>query len=93
LQVELKAKPLSDFFDAPLITYQIAGRRDNIRLPSIGMVPANNDLQPDSSDPLGNHLGEMFRGDTFLEHDEFPQKPSAQTMRTEKSERSVKKYG
>ena len=49
MQVELKAKPLSDFFDAPLITDQIAGCRDNIGLPSVGMVPANNDFQPDGS--------------------------------------------
>jgi hypothetical protein len=73
-QFELNAKPMSNVFCAPLISDQVAWRGDNIGLPAVRMILANNDLQTGSSDLSSDHLGETLCGDAFLDHGEIPQK-------------------
>ena len=73
-QIELNAKPMGNFFCAPLISDQVAWRGNNIGLPPVGMILANDDLQTGSSNFRGNHLGETSCGDAFLDHDEFPRR-------------------
>jgi hypothetical protein len=73
-QIELNAKPVSNFFRASLVSDQIARRGNNIGLPSVGVVSANEDLQSGGSDFRGDHLSEISCGDAFLDHDEFPKK-------------------
>ena len=72
-QIELDAKSMGNFFGAPLISDQVAWRGDNIGLPSVGVVLANNDLQTGRSDFCGDHLSETSCGDVFLDHDDVPQ--------------------
>jgi hypothetical protein len=64
---------MSNFFCASLVADQIARSRNDIGLPSVDMIPANEDLQPGGSDFRGDHLGEISCGDAFLDHVEFPE--------------------
>jgi hypothetical protein len=73
-QFELNAKPVRNFFCTPLISDQVARGGNNIGLPPVGMVLANDDLQTGRSDFRGDHLSESSGGDAFLDHDEFPTK-------------------
>jgi hypothetical protein len=72
-QIELNAKAMGNLFCAPLISDQVAWRGNNIGLPPVGMILADNDLQTGSSDFRSDHLSEAFCGDAFLDHGEFPQ--------------------
>jgi hypothetical protein len=72
-QLILNAEPVGNFFCSPLKSDQVAGRGDNIGLPSVGMVSANSDLQTGRSDFRGNHVGKTFRRNAFLDHGEFSQ--------------------
>jgi len=65
---------MSNFFCASLVSDQIARSRNDIGLPSVDMIPANEDLQLGGSDFRGDHLGEISCGDAFLGHVEFPKK-------------------
>jgi hypothetical protein len=92
-QIELNAKAMGNLFCAPLISDQVAWRGNNIGLPPVGMILADNDLQTGSSDFRSDHLSEAFCGDAFLDHGEFPKAEVTVTIRSSKSERSVKKHG
>ena len=72
-QLKLNAEPVGNFFCPPLKSDQVAGRGENIGLPSVGVVSANSDLQTGRSDFRGNHLGKTARGNAFLDHGEFSQ--------------------
>ena len=54
---ELKAQSISDFFHAPLISNQIAGRRNYGRLPSVRMILAHLDIQLFYSKRRNDHVG------------------------------------
>jgi hypothetical protein len=64
---------MGNLFCAPLISDQVAWGGNNIGLPPVGMILADNDLQTGSSDFRSDHLSETFCGDAFLDHGEFPQ--------------------
>jgi hypothetical protein len=72
-QIELHAKPMGNFFRAPLISDQVARRGNYIGLPPVGMILANSDLQTGHSDFRCDHLSETSCGDAFLEHDKSPE--------------------
>jgi hypothetical protein len=72
-QIELNAKPMSNIFGTPLVSDQVAWRGNNIGLPSVGMILADNDLQTGHSDFRSDNLSEASCSDAFLDHGKFPQ--------------------
>jgi hypothetical protein len=56
-QVELKAQSIRDFINSPLISNQIAGRRNHCRLPPVSLVFANLNIDVIYSQRRNDHLG------------------------------------
>jgi hypothetical protein len=56
-QIELKAQSIGDFIDSPLISNQIAGRRNHCRLPPVGAVFSNLNIDLIYSQRRNNHIG------------------------------------
>jgi len=54
---ELNAQSICDFFNPPLITDQIAGRRNDSRLPTGGMIFANLDFYLSDPQRRNDHVG------------------------------------
>ncbi len=65
---ELKAQSIGDFLDAPLISDQIAGRRNDSRLPTVRVVPAYLDTQISYAKRGNNHVRQLCSGSEFLGH-------------------------
>jgi hypothetical protein len=56
-QVEFNAQSVCDFFNAPLITNGIAGRRNHRRLPPESMVFANTNVNLADAQRSDDHVG------------------------------------
>jgi len=66
---ELKAQSIGDFLSPPLISDQIAGRRNDSRLPTVSVVPAYLDTQVSNAKRGNNHVGQLCSGSEFLGHE------------------------
>ena len=56
-QVELKAQSICDFINSPLISNQIAGRRNYCRLPPVSVIFANVDIYFSHTQCRDDHIG------------------------------------
>lgn len=65
---ELKTQSIGDFLNAPLISNQIAGRRNDGRLPAVSMVLAYFDTQLSYTKRRYDHVRQLCGGSEFLRH-------------------------
>jgi len=57
LEGELKAQSMCDLLHSPLISDQIAGRRNHGRLPPVSMILANLDFYISYANRRSDHVG------------------------------------
>ena len=58
-QIELEAEAICDLFHATLEADQVARCGNNIGLPSVSMILANNDFHTSCADLAFDHTGEL----------------------------------
>ncbi len=63
---ELNAQSICDFFNSPLISDQIAGRRNYCRLPPISMIFANLDFYLSLAQKRNDHVRQLLGRSEFL---------------------------
>jgi hypothetical protein len=56
-QIKVNAQSICDFFNAPLISYGIAGRRNYRGLPTISMVFSDPDIHLADAQGPDDHIG------------------------------------
>ncbi len=68
LQGELKTQSMRDFLNSPLVSDQIARRRNYGRLPPVSMILANLDFQFSYAQRRSDHVRKLFGCSEFLGH-------------------------
>ena len=71
-QIKLKTKSVGAFFGPSLVADQIARSGHHGRLPAEGMILANSDLQTDSANLIGDHVGKLPCSEAFFDHGKNP---------------------
>jgi hypothetical protein len=71
-QIELEAEAICDLFRAALEADQVARCGNNIGLPSVSMILANNDFHTSCADLAFDHTGKLHGTNALSNHGEAP---------------------